>query len=689
MEARGQPGCWGFFYGLKASRKKKQEMAAESSSSRGLPANKTFSVHGSKTRDGRTDSSTCFSQDSGFNETLKALNPSCNGRLCESLERTSPTLEYENLENIDPTLVFSPIKSERRGEPSTGTKQSSMIYETPRVTKKDFSLRRRLLVSQATSGGKQNSYVSECSSDRSGRGKSLQRSSNLEGNVPNNLGDSPRVSTYTPIATSTLKTEAEPGTSCKKWRLAFAQNRTSTLDDSKGDDAPFPEVENLSPVQRLADSVNNDHNLSIFEKELSETPGTPPSNLISHIKEDFETPVSNLAAKFIFDLCTPIGDPVDYLEASLTEDSAFHSLSFDKSQDSITDHDGSFQELIPKRRETPTGAQTKSRPRKLERSKRLSTLRERGSQSEVEEESVECQLLSSEYKSKVARDSVDEEAELSLDRGSEIYLLKIEDLTGTPALRVVREMLSRSSRKRSKQTTVQDILGSEKDSEFSESILTRLIGRKMGLEKIDILAELKYRNLKHVLSCILQALSVESICSMWKVSSEWREIVHQDRTAHQRRKAFLKKMKAEAEEGRTPSSDDSITRLNLLSRSALKSVQTQARSAFQTPTSCQTPKDSIFTPQSSRKHQEYVKVAKTLFTDEALKPCPRCQFPAKYQPLKKQGRCSRKDCGFNFCILCLCAFHGSKECSSGSAKRTLKKEAFAGSAQSKRSLRRL
>jgi len=84
-----------------------------------------------------------------------------------------------------------------------------------------------------------------------------------------------------------------------------------------------------------------------------------------------------------------------------------------------------------------------------------------------------------------------------------------------------------------------------------------------------------------------------------------------------------------------------------------------------------------------------LQVAKTLFTDEALKPCPRCQYPAKYQLVKKWGLCSREACAFEFCVLCLHAFHGSKECNSLSAKQKNKKDAPPGSAQSKRNLKRL
>ncbi|XP_053323170.1 F-box only protein 43 [Spea bombifrons] len=685
MEAGCGPGCWGFFCGVKAYNRKKQDMASNRATLECLPRNITRRINEGKMQHGYADTSSCVSQDSGY-DSLKSFSPHCGESSSKSLGKTSLTHECENSENIDPTLVLSPISGERAWEPKQMT---SGIYETPRVIKRDFSLRRRLLLSKATSGGNLDFDALDCSAKSSERKKSLQRCPTFEDHVSKAFSHSPRDPTYKPIATSTLKADAESGTSCKKWRLSFAQQRTSTFDDSKCDGVPFPEVENLSPVQHSSDSVTDDSILSINEENLTELPETPICNLISRAKEEFQTPISSLVAKFNFDLCTPTGPVAVDLDSSAAEDSAFHSLSFDKSQDSLTDHEGSFQELIQKQKETPKAVQNKNRLRKLERCKRLSTLRERGSQSEVEEEWAETQLLSFEYKSKVARESVDEEVESSLDDCREGSLLKIEDLTGTPALRIVREMFVRSSHKRKPHASVQDILGSLDSSELSDDSLTRLIGRKMGLENLDILAELKYRNLKHVIACIFDSLNVESLCSVWKVSKEWREIVVQDKSAHQRRKVFLKKQRAEAQDGRSLSSEDAATRLNLLSRSALKCVQAQARSSFQTPNSTFTPKDTSAIAHSSRKQQEYVKVAKTLFTDEALKPCPRCQYPAKYQPLKKQGTCSRKDCGFNFCGLCLCAFHGSKECGGGSAKRIHKKDAPPGSAQSKRNLRRL
>ncbi|KAM4704933.1 F-box only protein 43 [Rhinophrynus dorsalis] len=671
----------------KAYRRKKLEMAYTSSVSEHVPINKTITI---KKMD--LKNSTCLFQDSGYNESLKEFSITSGERSCELLVSKTVTQEYENSENVDPTRVCSPIKY-KSCDSVIGIKETKHIaglFETPRAVKKDFSLRRRLLVSKTTSGGNLDFDSSECSAESHGRQKSLQRISSFEASLLNSFDESPRDANYKPIATSTLKCEPESGTSCKKWRLSFAQQRSSTLDDSKCDGVPFPEVENISPVQHsTVNSANDDSILSFNEESVSEMPGTPTCSLTACV-EEFQTPVSTLVANFSFNLCTPIVPLVSDLDTSITEDSAFHSLSLslDKSQDSITDHEGSFQELIQKQKDTPKAIPNKNRLRKLDRYRRLSTLRERGSQSDVEEEGTETHLLSSAYKLKVARESVDEENELSSDDCRVTSVLNIEDLTGTPALRVVHEMLLRSNRKRPQHATVQDLLGNLDNFERSEDALTSLIGRKMGLEKLDILAELKYRNLKHIISFIFALLNVESICSVCRVSTEWREIVLQDKIAHQRRKSFLKKLKVEAEQGRLLSSEDASTRLNLINRSALKSVQ--ATAAFRTPTSCQAPKSQNSSiPLSASKHQEYVKVAKTLFTDEALKPCPRCQYPAKYQALKKRGRCSRKDCGFDFCILCLCAFHGSKECSSGSAKKIHKNNSLPGSAQSKRNLKRL
>ncbi|XP_068090999.1 F-box only protein 43 [Hyperolius riggenbachi] len=686
MDSSHEPGCWSFLQGLKAYRRKKQEMAYRRSVQDSPAANYAGYVSGAKKHIGYKESQMGISQDSGYNESLKTFGLSYDDT-SNDFSETNTLTQYEDSENVDPTFVCSPIRSDV-WECGTGTKKrQTETCETPRVAKKDFSLRRRLLLAKATSGGSLDFESSVCSSETSRNKNTPQRLPSFGARVSNNLDDTPKDVLYKPLATSTLKAEPDTGTVNKKWRMSFAQQRSSTIDDSKYDTVPFPEVNHLSPVQCTAESPTD--SILSFNENTPEIPATPVCSLNSRAKEDFQTPISDLSASFRFALCTPTEAQISDLENSVTEDSAFHSLSFDKSQDSITDHEGSFQELI-QNKETPKSAPSNTRPRKLDRCRRLSTLRERGSQSEIEDDYTEANLLSSSYKSKVARDSVTEENELSFEDSQNSYLLKVEDLTGTPALRVVHEILSRSIHK--KGSTLQDLLGGGDSSQASEDVLAVLIGRKMGLEKVDVLSELKFRNLRHILHFIFKLLDVKSICSIWNVSKEWREMIVQDRSACQRRKVFMKKLRTEAEQGRLLSSEDAATRLHALNRSALKAVQAQARIGFHTPTSCGslTPKDITSVPQSRSKQQEYVKIAKTLFTDEALKPCPQCQYPAKYQPLKKRGKCSREDCGFDFCILCLCSFHGSKECGAGSGKRPhTKKDILPGSAQSKRNLRRL
>lgn len=85
----------------------------------------------------------------------------------------------------------------------------------------------------------------------------------------------------------------------------------------------------------------------------------------------------------------------------------------------------------------------------------------------------------------------------------------------------------------------------------------------------------------------------------------------------------------------------------------------------------------------------FFQVAKTLFNDECLKACPRCQHPARCQSVKGEGVCSHPDCGFQFCTSCLCAFHGARECGSQIVGSRKKDTLLPGSAQSKRNVRRL
>ncbi|XP_067392043.1 F-box only protein 43 [Emydura macquarii macquarii] len=654
--------------------------------------------------------STSIFQDSGYNGSLK--DPSfdhADGERKDEQSTRGLSLLHEYSEHSYPNLVISvlsPIENERNSISIAERKEANVttdFFETPKVSKKDLSLRRRLLQSKTALGGIVGCFERQASSSGCSRKKTSPILS-FEERLSKSSSYSPRDNTYKPLVTSTLKTE-EASPACQKLRLAFSQQRTSTVDDSKCKNNLLSEPECLSPILRntsketIIDETLNEFSDSALtsindESTYLEFLRTPTCCMLSETNKDkFLTPVSNLISDFNFDLLdinTPPTHVVNDSDLSAPEDSGFNSLGLDKSEDSSSDYEGSFQELR-KQKEVSKPLDAKRKLRKLDRVRRLSTLQERGSQSETEED-YHITLINSEYKLKVARDPASEDSGLVFNKeNSGDLVLSLADLSRTPALQVVHEIFMRSKRKRPEQN---GLLENTERAEMSvlEYILAGLIGKKMGLEKLDILTELKYRDLKHILAIVLGALTVESLCSIWKVSKNWREIVIQDKNAYQRRKLYIKQLKAEAGGGLLHV-EDAATRLNILSRSALRPVQAQAKTAvLQTSPSCNdhlTPTGCSSVPQSTSKQEEYLKVAKTLFIDEALKPCPRCQCPAKYQPLKKRGLCSREACAFDFCILCLCTFHGSKECSSASAKWRNKKDALPGSAQSKRNLKRL
>ncbi|NXX44288.1 FBX43 protein, partial [Tricholaema leucomelas] len=563
--------------------------------------------------------------------------------------------------------------------------RSADFFETPKVSRKSCSLRRRLLLPRtAPAGTAVGCCEGQASSSGSSRKKLFPPVLSSEEQLSETASGSPKDESYKPLTTSTSKPE-DFHPDCPKRRLSFSQQRTSTLDESKCVEPSLLEPECLSPIQckDTVVSTGNEFNRSVLVGVSEGLLGTPAYSVLPEAHEGkFLTCINNLVENFNFELCDTNSSPgkrASYPDLSTPEDSGYNSLPLDKSD--LSDRDGSFQECFQKHKEGSKTVDSKRKIRKLERVRRLSTLREQGSQSETEDNQG-CLPSSASVVTEghfAAEDHV-----LVSEQPSEGLL----DLSRTPALKMVREICLQ--RQRSDQNQVLENVDTTEIFAL-EHVLAGLIGKKMGLEKLDILTELKYRNLKHVLAIVLDALTVESLCSIWRVSKNWREIIVQDRSADERRKLYLKHLR-EAAGDSFLKAEDAATRLYVLNRSALRPVQAQARTPLaQMPSSHieHTPRRCSSVPHSTSRREAYLKVAKTLFTDEALKPCPRCQYPAKYQLVKKRGLCSRDACAFEFCILCLQDFHGSKECSSLSAKQKNKKDAPPGSAQSKRNLKRL
>ncbi|XP_010187308.1 PREDICTED: F-box only protein 43 [Mesitornis unicolor] len=615
----------------------------------------------------------------------------------EALSVTSLPLLQDNSEHIHPNALF-PVSSSIENQMSSislserrEANRSGDFFETPKVSRKSSSLRRRLLLSKTVPS---DTTVECCerqdSSSGSIRKKIFSCVLSSEERLSQTASDTPKGKSYKPLTTPTSKTK-DSYPKCQKRRLSFSQQRTSTLDDSKCKDPLLLEPECLSPIQCKDAIVSNTNELNeSVLMSVSDGFLRTPCNVLPEASEGkFLTSINSLVENFKLEICernSPPAKMASYTALSTPEDSGYNSLHLGKTGESLSDHEGSFQEFFQKRNEGSKILDSKRKTRKLERVRRLSTLREQGSQSETEDHhgspSTSVHMLTE------ASSFVSEDRALILEEQSGGDLVVSHGyLSRTPALKMVHEICLQ--RQRSDQNQISKNIDGTEISAL-EHVLAGLIGKKMGLEKLDILTELKYRNLKHVLAIVLDALTVESLCSIWKVSKNWREIIVQDKSADNRRKLYIKHLKEEAGEYFLKA-EDAATRLNVLNRSALRPVQAQARTPVvqTTPYIEFTPRRCSSVPHSTSRQEEYMKVAKTLFTDEALKPCPRCQYPAKYQLVKKRGLCSRGSCAFEFCILCLHAFHGSKECTSLSAKQKNKKDAPPGSAQSKKNLKRL
>ncbi|XP_021242360.1 F-box only protein 43 [Numida meleagris] len=634
--------------------------------------------------------STSVFLDSGCNESVK--DPDAEHK--ETPRATSSSLLQEHSDRIHPNALcsVSSIENEMNSISLSERREanrSTYFFETPKAGRKGSSLRRRLLLSKA--GAAVGSCEKQGSSSGSSRKKLFPSVLSSEENLSQTASDSSKEKSCDTLRGSSAETEGS-SPDCPKRRLSFSQQRTSTLDESKCKDPLLLETECFSPIERKDVTVSNtnEYSDSVLRSVSEGLLQTPTYSVLPEASDSkILTSVDSLVENFNFELCdrnNPSVKLASYPNISTPEDSGYNSLHLDKSGDSLSDHEGSYQEIFRKRKEGSKILDIKKKARKLERVRRLSTLREQGSQSETEDHhgspSNSAHMLAEES-------FVTEDRELVLkEQTSEDLTVNYGDLSRTPALQIVHEICLQRQRSDKNQVS-KNVDGTQIVA--LEHVLAGLIGKKMGLEKLDILTELKYRNLKHVLAIVLDASTVESLCSIWKVSKNWREIIVQDKSADRRRKLYIKQLKEEAEEYLLKA-EDAATRLNVINRSALRPVQAQARTpVLQTPPSYTelTPRRCNSVPQSTSRREEYIKVAKTLFTDEALKPCPRCQYPAKYQLVKKWGLCSREACAFEFCILCLHAFHGSKECNSLSAKQKNKKDAPPGSAQSKRNLKRL
>ncbi|XP_070823308.1 F-box only protein 43 [Chaetodon trifascialis] len=677
--------------------------------------------------------------DSGYSGLFHSPLSSSGVDPCRSL---SP-VEFTETPKENLRLSVTPKERTREsagflGKDFRGIQQRSAVSwcETP---KRDSSLRHRLLLCRTATDVKTDNAKSPCT--RRTEFSTSVRSEHMLSASFDSLD-----SVMGAFASSALKLEQDLPLSGGKRRLLYTQVRTSTLEDGKlnsGCLSTFGRRVSLSDAD-FSENFSASDQINIETPCFSKAIPTPS-------KENSQSPISSVTNNLNDSssvLFTPSSTRKPKYTRSVFEDSGFSSLTLDKSQDSSVDHDGSFHELLLSvsrgNNETPNLAEAKRRSR-LQRQHRLSTLKEGGSQSEEDpterkhEHLHQCHSHSKE--DSVFVDSATPHSVLSVNCGHSmtsdnlasskqdyatplrVTTTKLENMTPfsttpanpevtplrttpvnlslTPALQLVHamcqqkaQMLVGQSPSLKEQLKCTAALTETPEMFRTTMPLAGLIGRKMGLGKVDIFTELKKRNLRHILAVILSHLTSESIYSCGEVCKSWNEIIQQDKQASFKSRNHLNEVEAALELSGAVHVPDAETRLTLAKRSALKTIQAQSRtSSYCTPQSGNrslTPLEhSVLHSGSSSKREKFLEVAKTLFNDECLKPCPRCQHPARCHSVKGEGVCSRADCAFQFCTACLCAFHGSRECGSQSVGRRKKDPLLPGSAQSKRNVRRL
>ncbi|KAM9390970.1 F-box only protein 43-like [Salvelinus alpinus] len=473
--------------------------------------------------------SKCFSSD-GFHETPKE-------NVSQKRELLSPR------KNRQKEGVRSPQKDILKEHPL-----QNGWYETPKVSRRDPFPRRRLLMSKSASEGKTaDDTETPCTkrTDSSANGRT-EHGSNV-------VFDSDAF-TVGALATSTLKPE-DVLLSGRKLRLLFSLVKTSTLEDGncntnnvalferKASDTSLSDAdleESIVPsdllttemletprYNRLTPSVKNNFQTPI-DNNVAATLSDSPSVLSTPTpKHHFDTPSSTPTPKHHFD--TPSSTPTHkHYDRFVSDDSGFSSLALDKSQDSTVDNDGSFQELLllssgsSRCKETPSRLAEMKRRSRLERQRRLSTLREGGSQSEGDRDvrNLAAHRTHRREKNLISQGHL-ERGIFNEDDDGDVFpdvtppkttTAKLEDLSFTPALQMVQALSQRTSRMLLEHTSLEELLRvSEKEAFRTTMPLAGLIGRKMGLGKVDIFTELKKKNLRHILAKILNQLSSEDV----------------------------------------------------------------------------------------------------------------------------------------------------------------------------------
>ncbi|NP_001171735.1 early mitotic inhibitor-like protein [Saccoglossus kowalevskii] len=200
-----------------------------------------------------------------------------------------------------------------------------------------------------------------------------------------------------------------------------------------------------------------------------------------------------------------------------------------------------------------------------------------------------------------------------------------------------------------------------------------IIGRKIGLEKVDIMKELYSKTLQFL---VLQYLEPVDLCNVCCVSKVWNNACISESRINKKRREYIDMIEEQKE------------------NTQVKSVHTQLMTPCDKPLGLvqmavkPTPSD-YKTPTTATKSDLFMKVAQSLFYDDTLTKCPLCESPARVLRAEQRATCTREACSNDFCTKCHTPAHGSKKCPGIKGQPVRKSQSTVGSKKSKKNLRRL
>lgn len=207
----------------------------------------------------------------------------------------------------------------------------------------------------------------------------------------------------------------------------------------------------------------------------------------------------------------------------------------------------------------------------------------------------------------------------------------------------------------------------------------RMIGRKMGLEKVDLIHELDHRGMGIIIEKIVSYLQASDIRRMCRVDKTWRSVCSRWAVKKPtKRQRLLKLRDKENVSHKVPQDLDLVGRgLTVGEQTTLSTVQA-VQERVPPPCSIGTQRDL------------FVQTAGTLKNEEKMTKCPMCQQAAIVYPVEERGVCQSDKCQFDYCVKCFHPFHQSRPCVQLTVSKVKRsKDSKIGGKRGKQNLRRL